>query len=69
MLLGCGGLIGGLIEPTWEHFLSESWYLTTLLRATILAVNDTMLLISGKMALTQQSTTIVERFLSVDDGH
>ena len=24
MLLGCGGWI----EPTWEHFLSESWYLT-----------------------------------------
>jgi len=27
-----------------------------------------MLLISGRMALTQQSTIIVERFLSVDDG-
>ena len=33
-----------------------------------MAVNDTMLLISGRMALTQQSTIIVERFLSVDDG-
>ena len=28
-----------------------------------------MLLISGKMPLTQQSTSIVERFLLVDYGH
>ena len=58
MLLGCGGWV----EPTWEHFLSESWYLTyhTLLRTTILAVNDSMLLNNGKIALTQQSTSMVE---------
>ena len=63
--LGCGGWIG----PTWEPFLSRSWYLTTLLRTTILAVNDPMLLNSGKNALTQQSTGTVERFLSLYDGH
>ena len=40
-----------------------------LLRTTILAVNDPMLLNSGKNALTQQSTGIVERFLLVDDDH
>ena len=63
MLLGCGGLI----EPTWEHFCLRVGTSHTLLRTTILAVNDTMLLISGKMALTQQSTTIAERFLLLDD--
>jgi len=41
----------------------------TLFRTTILAVNDPMLLNSGKNALTQQSTGTVERFLSLDDGH
>ena len=32
----------------------------TLLRTTILAVNDPMLLNNGKIALTQQSTSMVE---------
>ena len=35
----------------------------------ILAINDPMLLNSGKNALTQQSTGTVERFLSLYDGH
>jgi len=39
----------------------------TLLRTTISAVNDTMLLISGKMALTQQSSGIGDWFLAVED--
>ena len=65
MLVGCGGWIG----PMWGQFLSLNWYLTTLLRTTILAVNDPMLLNSGKNALTQQSTGTVERFLSLYDGH
>ena len=60
---------GGWIGPTWEQFLSQSWYLTTLLGTTILAVNDPMLLNSGKNVLTQQSTGIAERFLLVGDGH
>jgi len=33
-----------------------------------LAVNDTMLLISGKITLTQQSTGIGDWFLAVEDG-
>ena len=40
----------------------------TLLRTTIWAVNDPMLLNSGKNALTQQSTSMGERFLLLDDG-
>ena len=60
---------GGWIGPTWEQFLSQSWYLTTLLRTNILAPNDPMLLNSGKNVLTQQSTGIAERFLLVGDGH
>ena len=42
--------------------------LHTLRWTTILAVNDPMLLISGKMALTQQSTGIGDWFLAVEDG-
>ena len=45
------------------HILSH-----TLRRTTILAVNDTMLLISGKITLTQQSTGIGDWFLAVEDG-
>ena len=44
-------------------------HIHTLSRTTILAVNDPMLLNNGKIALTQQSTSMVERFLLVDDGH
>ena len=40
----------------------------TILRTTILAVYDPMLLNRGKKALTQQSTSIEERFLEVDAG-
>jgi hypothetical protein len=42
----------------------------TLRRTTILAVHDPMLLNAGKKSLTQQSTSIEERFLAVhdDDG-
>ena len=64
MLLGGGGWIG----PTWDHFLSQSWYLTYLLQNNHLAVNEPMLPNSGKNALTQQSTGIGERFLPVADG-
>jgi hypothetical protein len=39
----------------------------TLLRTTKLAMNDTIMVSSGKIALTQQSTSMVERFLLVDD--
>ena len=60
MMLWSGGWIG----PTWEQFLSLSWYLTYPLLNNHLAVNDTMLLISGKMALTQQSTGIGGWFLA-----
>ena len=35
-------------------------HIHTLLRTTILAVNDPMLLNNGKIALTQQSTSMVE---------
>ena len=64
MVFGYWGWLG----PTWEHVLSESWYLTYPPLTTILAVNDPMLLISGKMALTQQSTGIGDWFLAVEDG-
>ena len=40
----------------------------TILRTTILAVNDPMLLNSGKKSSTQQSTSIGDRFLPVEDG-
>ena len=40
----------------------------TILRTTILAVYDPMLLSRGEKALTQQSTSIEERFLEVDAG-
>jgi hypothetical protein len=49
-------------------FLTEMVTSHTILKTTILALNDTMLLISGKIALTQQSTNIGERFLSMEDG-
>ena len=34
----------------------------------MMAMNDTMMVSSGQIALTQQSTSIEERFLAVDDG-
>ena len=40
----------------------------TLSRTTILAVNDLMLINNGNIALTQQSTSIGDRFLPVEDG-
>ena len=49
-------------------FLTEMVTSHTILKTTILAVNDPMLLNRGKKALTQQSTNIGERFLAVDDG-
>ena len=42
--------------------------LHTILRTTILPVYDPMLLNRGEKALTQQSTSIEERFLEVDGG-
>jgi hypothetical protein len=33
----------------------------------MMAMNDTMMVSSGQIALTQQSTSMVERFLLVDD--
>ena len=65
MLVGCGGWIG----PMWGQFLSLSWYLTyPPLNNHFGSRNDPMLLISGKMAFTQQSTGIGDRFLAVEDG-
>ena len=49
-------------------FLTEMVTSHTILRTTILAVYDPMLLNRGEKALTQQSTSIEERFLEVDDG-
>ena len=40
----------------------------TILRTTIWAVNDPMLPNSGQQSLTQQSTSIGDRFLPVKDG-
>ena len=47
-------------------FLTEMVTSHTILRTTILAVHDPMLLNTGKTSLTQQSTSIEERFLAVD---
>ena len=52
----------GWIGPNGEHFLSWSWYQHTLIRTTVLPVNDPILLNGGKKGLTQQSTGIGERF-------
>ena len=70
--------IDGVFDAVWQWRVDMSNMGTffclrvgtshTLLRTTISAANDTMLLISGKMALTQQSTIMVERFLLLDDG-
>ena len=60
------------LEGGYEHhgivFLIGNGTSHTLLRTTILAVNDPMLLNRGKKSLTQQSTNIGERFLAVYDG-
>ena len=57
------------LEGGYEHhgivFLIGNGTSHTLLRTTILAVNDPMLLNRGKKSLTQQSTNIGERFLAV----
>ena len=49
-------------------FLTEMVTSHTILRTTILAVHDPILHNSGKKSLTQQSTSIEERFLEVDGG-
>ena len=33
----------------------------------MMAMNDTMMVITGQIALTQQSNSMVERFLPLDD--
>ena len=63
----CLAMEGGY-EQHMIVFLTEMVTSHTILKTTILALNDTMLLISGKIALTQQSTNIGERFLSMEDG-
>jgi len=56
MLFGYGGWLG----PMGNMFCVRVGTSHTLLRTTILAVNDPMLLNNGKIALTQQSTSMVE---------
>jgi len=63
----CLAMEGGY-EQHGIVFLTEMVTSHTILKTTILAVNDAMLLISGKKTLTQQSTNIGERFLSMEDG-
>ena len=41
----------------------------TILRTTIMALNDLIPINSGENTLTQQSTGMGERFLPVDDRH
>ena len=41
----------------------------TILRTTKMALNDLILINSGENALTQQSTGMGERVLTVDDCH
>ena len=60
------------VEGGWNQH-GNNFYLRvgtshTLSRTTILAVNDPMLLNSGKKSSTQQSTSIGDRFLPVEDG-
>jgi len=52
----------GVDRTKWGTFLSWSWYQHTLIRTTVLPVNDPILLNGGKKGLTQQSTGIGERF-------
>ena len=62
---------GGWKWATWNRFVSQKWYLDTLLRTNNnIGSVDPILHNSGKNTLTQQSTDNGERFLAVydDDG-